>query len=351
MMTSGMYDFAGEWTYRVGIPAKSGVGGGITAVLPAQLGVGTFSPRLDSRGNSVRGIKACEALSSRFDLHMLNRGGDVRSCLIADYEAARVSSRRNRPAHERKILDERRSDIRVARTRRRADFRRGRLRRAPPRRTAAARLVADFRSAPRAQHHQAGRRSAGGLISPALATDGVTVVVAGLGGGRAAVAGAARPPDRRGCGVSTCSTRRSSGRKTNSCSATAATTPRLRELSAQPLLAGLSPAEIAALKELTTIRRYESGEKIIVAGAAAESLFFLESGMVSVKLPSGVRLATFGPGDGFGEMAMIESRRSADVFADVAVVCLELPLAALGRSAPARSSSCCATCRRCWRGA
>ena len=58
-------------------------------------------------------------------------------------------------------------------------------------------------------------------------------------------------------------------------------------------------------------------------------LFFLQSGMVSVKLPSGVRLATFGPGDGFGEMAMIESRRSADVFADVAVVCLELPLAAL----------------------
>jgi glutaminase len=42
-----------------------------------------------------------------------------------------------------------------------------------------------------------------------------------------------------------------------------------------------------------------------------------------------VRLATFGPGDGFGEMAMIENRRSADVFADVAVVCLELPLAAL----------------------
>ena len=51
--------------------------------------------------------------------------------------------------------------------------------------------------------------------------------------------------------------------------------------------------------------------------------------MVSVKLPSGVRLATLGPGTEFGEMAMIERRRSADVFADVAVVCLELPLEAL----------------------
>ena len=58
MTTSGMYDYAGEWTYRVGIPAKSGVGGGIVAALPAQLGVGTFSPLLDSHGNSVRGLKS-----------------------------------------------------------------------------------------------------------------------------------------------------------------------------------------------------------------------------------------------------------------------------------------------------
>ena len=44
MTSSGMYDYAGEWIYRVGIPAKSGVGGGIIAALPAQLGLGTFSP-------------------------------------------------------------------------------------------------------------------------------------------------------------------------------------------------------------------------------------------------------------------------------------------------------------------
>ena len=75
-----MYDYAGEWIYRVGMPAKSGVGGGIVAALPAQLGLGTFSPRLDSHGNSVRGMKVCEALSSHFDLHMLNRSGDVRTC-------------------------------------------------------------------------------------------------------------------------------------------------------------------------------------------------------------------------------------------------------------------------------
>ena len=113
MTSSGMYDYAGEWIYRVGIPAKSGVGGGIVAALPSQIGLGTFSPCLDSHGNSVRGLKVCEALSSRFDLHMLNRSADVRTCVIADYDIFGISSRRSRQPHEQQILDERHSDIRV----------------------------------------------------------------------------------------------------------------------------------------------------------------------------------------------------------------------------------------------
>jgi len=72
MHTCGMYDYAGEWAYRVGIPAKSGVGGGITAVVPNRLEIGTFSPLLDAKGNSVRGIKACEELVETFGLHLYN---------------------------------------------------------------------------------------------------------------------------------------------------------------------------------------------------------------------------------------------------------------------------------------
>lgn len=72
MLTCGMYDGSGEWAYRVGIPAKSGVGGGITAVVPGQLGIGTFSPLLDAKGNSLRGIKVCEDLSKDFGLHLFN---------------------------------------------------------------------------------------------------------------------------------------------------------------------------------------------------------------------------------------------------------------------------------------
>jgi len=58
MATCGMYDFSGEWLFRVGLPAKSGVSGGIVAVSPSQFGIGLYSPRLDGRGNSVRGVAA-----------------------------------------------------------------------------------------------------------------------------------------------------------------------------------------------------------------------------------------------------------------------------------------------------
>jgi glutaminase len=72
MYTCGMYDFAGEWAYRIGLPAKSGVGGGIIAVVPGQAGIGVFSPPLDERGNSVRGIRVFEELSQRFGLHIFD---------------------------------------------------------------------------------------------------------------------------------------------------------------------------------------------------------------------------------------------------------------------------------------
>ncbi|MFN6471731.1 MAG: glutaminase A [Nostoc sp. SerVER01] len=72
MYTCGMYNFAGEWAYKIGIPAKSGICGGIIAVVPNKMGIGVFSPPLDARGNSVRGVKVCEELSQRLGLHLFD---------------------------------------------------------------------------------------------------------------------------------------------------------------------------------------------------------------------------------------------------------------------------------------
>jgi glutaminase len=328
MTSSGMYDYAGEWIYRVGIPAKSGVGGGILAALPARLGLGSYSPRLDKHGNSVRGIRVCEALSLHYDLHMLNRADNARNAVIADYDIGKSASRRSRRPHEQRLIAAHHHDVRIIELMGTLTFANidyvSRQLAAGPR---PAFIIFELRRVA-AVTRAAGRLLAEGFSE--LANFGVTAVLTGIErtsaqwqaiaewtGGLSNVRNFRLLDDgiewaedqiiyRHGGSIEAHET---------------------TELSEQALLAGLTARELADLATLGTARSYAAGTTIISASEPAVSLFFLTSGVVHVKLPGGIRLATLTAGMAFGEMALLEAHRSADVVADKSVTTLEVPLA------------------------
>jgi glutaminase len=328
MTSSGMYDYAGEWIYRVGIPAKSGVGGGILAALPARLGLGSYSPKLDSHGNSVRGIKVCEALSAHYDLHMLNRSDDARNSIIADYNIGKSPSRRSRRPHERHILAAHHQAVRIIElvgplTFSNVDYISRQLA-AKPRPQF---VIFDLRRV--AAMTRAGVRLLAEEFRE-LAAFHVTVILSGVRRSsadwkliREQAKGLSNLRDfylldtaiewaedqvvyRHGGAIDFHET---------------------TGLSEQPLLAGLSAKDIEGIAALGTTRSYRSGERIAAAGDPSTSLFFLVSGVVHVSLPDGVRLATLTAGTAFGEMALLETHRTAEVLADMSATALEIPLA------------------------
>lgn len=92
MMSCGMYDAAGDWLTTVGIPAKSGVAGGILGVLPGQVSIAAFSPKLDEHGNSVRGIDMMEGLSRDMGLHLMEGTPSAQTIVQSHYRTGQDAS-------------------------------------------------------------------------------------------------------------------------------------------------------------------------------------------------------------------------------------------------------------------
>ncbi|MDX3061185.1 MULTISPECIES: glutaminase A [Streptomyces] len=105
MATCGMYNGSGEWLLRVGLPAKSGVSGGLIAAGPARFGLAAYSPPLDPAGTSVRGRAALGALSERYGLHLMRNpalpGSTVTLATTADVLPSAPAGRRERALRER----------------------------------------------------------------------------------------------------------------------------------------------------------------------------------------------------------------------------------------------------------
>lgn len=76
MLSCGMYDYSGQFAFKIGLPAKSGVSGAIIVVVPNVMGICIYSPRLDKLGNSARGLLFCDKLLSIFNFHHFDRHHD-----------------------------------------------------------------------------------------------------------------------------------------------------------------------------------------------------------------------------------------------------------------------------------
>jgi glutaminase len=322
------------------MPAKSGVSGGILAVLPGQLGLGVFSPPLDARGNSVRGVAVCRELSRDFELHFLRVPRPARATLRARYTLGGARSKRQRtPAEERLLAEggaracvyELQGDVAFAAVE--ATIRQilddaGRveiaivdLKRVTRVATGAATLLAGLMRelAPherrlvlvgaqrdaqllRLLEEQLGPEEHWKLVAFRDLDPALEWAEDQLLRGEVAPDAPAEP----------------------------------LALAAHPICRGLAPEQVEALEKRLEPMRFDSGELILKRGEPADCIYFLAAGEVSVvtELANGElkRLSTLSRGMLFGELAAVSRGvRSADVRADEPVVCFALPMAEFER--------------------
>jgi len=335
MGSCGMYDYAGEWIYKIGMPAKSGVAGGLIAVLPGQLGIGVFSPLLDLRGNSVRGIRVCDALSRHFDLHLFNRPGVGKSALRLNFTGAELNSSRIRTPQENDALRKFGSAIKVYQLQGNLNFATAEVvvHDVVDSADSIDYLVLDFRRVLSLNESAAGlfwqivckfsELGKSVLFTYADRTPLLRRYLKAKLGNR--YEGLVRLFPDNDLALEWCETR-----------LLEAAIPGHRDDSAVApeqfeLFNNLTPGAIATLVTLLKRRTYHAGEVIINAGDQAREMFLLARGSVSVMVTLGSgsrkRLATFAPGMTFGEMAIIDrAPRSAIIVADSEVECHLLSL-------------------------
>jgi glutaminase len=333
MATCGMYDYAGEWIYRIGMPSKSGVGGGIIGVLPGQMAIAVFSPPLDERGNSVRGIRVFNDLSDDLCLHPFGSGRSLRGVVRRRYDAATVSSKRLRPKGETLALTEHADRIVVEELQ-------GELtlfsiehviRELPDLPSPIAYVIVDFKrvlsaDSPPVDLWLAFLEAVRGRWAELILTEfHHDAALAGRLVADTAIPVAYRCIEETDAALEYCE-----DRLLEELGAKAAPDRPVR-LEDFDICEGLDAARLAALRDVLELRRYADGEIIVRQGEPADALFLLVRGQVSViaELRTGGtrRLTTCTPGMLFGEMAILERRpRSAAVRADGPVECYSMSL-------------------------
>lgn len=346
MQSCGMYNYAGQWAFEVGMPAKSGVSGAVIAVLPGQLGICAFSPRLDGFGNSIRGVRVCQRLSEELGLHLLSNRPAVQQVVRRAYRGGEVLSKRRRTLREIARLERTGRTVLVVELQGALFF--GTAERLIRHLSGLADeldyIILDF-------HRVTGADSAAqqliGFLCGELSGRLKRLLCTGIDERRA-------PPALResleglagndlldlradtDAALEWCENRLLAGDPDKA--------DRTRfALSRLSVFAGLDAGQCRRIEDVIQPLQFEAGETIMREGDAARMLFIIARGSVTVSVGTETgrrkRLACIGPGLSFGEMALLDgSPRSADVTADETVVCYGLSrqaLEMLGRSDPA----------------
>ena len=330
MGSCGMYDYAGEWIYKIGMPAKSGVAGGIIAVLPGQLGIGVFSPPLDAHGNSVRGIRVCDALSRHCDLHLLNRPSIGNAALRLKFTGADVSSNRFRTPEESDVLKQSGAGITVYQLQGNLTFTSTEsvVRDVVASAATIRHLILDFKrvltineSACRLFYELLRKLSGLGKQVVFTQVDRLPLLRRVM---KLKLAeryeDLFRPLEDNDLALEWCENRVIAAALPNR-PADQIVKPEQYEL-----FENFTAPEIAQVVALLQRRTYQPDEVILKAGDPGDEMFFLAKGRASVfaQAESGARkrLATFSPSMVFGEIAMLDhAPRTATIIADSEITC------------------------------
>jgi glutaminase len=337
MATCGMYDYAGSWLYEVGMPAKSGVGGGIIAVQPGRFGIGIYSPRLDAKGNSVRGIEVCKRLARDLDLNIFNQVNSSRAALTRVYTGADAPSRREPGPVLRACLLEHAHRIKYLTLHGHlgVDAMEYVLRTMDAMRSETHSFILDM-------HQVKGLSpSAARFLNEArldLKRDGIAVVLS-----RVSVQYGIRerlrksyPPGDYGflcfedndLAVEWCENRLSDEMPVERVAAS---------LADFALFQGVPVTLIRLAEQSVQHATFEQGDCVLNNGEDGDDrIFFIESGKVSILVPridgGHQRVSTLGPGSNFGELILLgQTKRSASVYADTDVKCHVLTASELNR--------------------
>lgn len=349
MGTCGMVDAAGQWMVDVGIPAKSGVAGGLMAVSPGCFGIATYSPPLDGCGNSVRGVAVCRALSARTGLSLFNQYPLFQTSVRRSFPAAQHRSRHWRGSREAAVLQAHREEILILHVQGVLDF------------VTIERLAAEL-AAPAAAVRLLIIDLAGVSEVPPESLDLLERQLAAIEQAGLTIL-LARAPRLPLAGLPQGAVLQRLPSFEHIDSALEAAEDQLLAWYAAPgaavsressepgaahqgFLAELPLEHRQPLLARMERRRFNPGDQVIRRGEPGDELFVVDSGLydIVIDLPGGngssgrTRLATFGPGMCFGEIAFIAGGpRSATIEAAVAGDCLVLDRArydALSRDQP-----------------